>query len=202
MNNFSYFSTVRTMFNNDLREGLKQARSVLGVNKAMIMTDPGVAALPIWKEMQEAMDEIGFAYETYTEVKPNPTDVTMEAAADALKATDCDIVIGFGGGSAIDTAKMNMEILSEQREIEKNYRAIGEWFVSEFQGEVPDAVKDVVAAVNASKEKIAQLEAAKRKEETQDEEPQAESGDAKTCSVCGTVSDSNFCPHCGAPMGK
>lgn len=47
MNNFSYFSTVRTMFNNDLREGLKQARSVLGVNKAMIMTDPGVAALPI-----------------------------------------------------------------------------------------------------------------------------------------------------------
>ena len=23
-----------------------------------------------------------------------------------------------------------------------------------------------------------------------------------TCSVCGTVSDSNFCPHCGAPMGK
>ena len=97
---------------------------------------------------------------------------------------------------------MNMEILSEQREIEKNYRAIGEWFVSEFQGELPDAVKDVVAAVNASKEKIAQLEAAKRKEETQDEEPQEESGNAKTCSVCGTVSDSNFCPHCGAPMGK
>ena len=34
----------------------------------------------------------------------------------------------------------------------------------EFQGELPDAVKDVVAAVNASKEKIAQLEASKRKE--------------------------------------
>ena len=51
-------------------------------------------------------------------------------------------------------------------------------------------------------EQIAQLEAAKRKGETQDEEPQEESGDAKSCSVCGTVSDSNFCPHCGAPMGK
>jgi hypothetical protein len=25
---------------------------------------------------------------------------------------------------------------------------------------------------------------------------------SQTCSVCGTVSDSNFCPHCGAPMGK
>ena len=104
--------------------------------------------------------------------------------------------------TAAETAKVNMAIMMEQRELDKNYKAIGEWFVSEFQGELPDAVKDVVAAVNASKEKIAQLEAAKRKEETQDEEPQEESGDAKTCSVCGTVSDSNFCPHCGAPMGK
>lgn len=105
MNNFSYYSTVRTMFNNDLREGLKQARSVLGVNKAMIMTDPGVAALPIWQEMQQAMKEIDFGFELFEQVKPNPTDVTMEQAADALKATDCDCVIGFGGGSAIDTAK-------------------------------------------------------------------------------------------------
>ena len=104
--------------------------------------------------------------------------------------------------TAAETAKVNMAIMMEQRELDKNYKAIGEWFVSEFQGELPDAVKDVVAAVNASKEKIAQLEAAKRKEETQDEEPQEESGNAKTCSVCGTVSDSNFCPHCGAPMGK
>ena len=122
----------------------------------------------------------------------------LVAGAAAEKAKDLAETATEKAKAATDAAKMNMEILSEQREIEKNYRAIGEWFVSEFQGELPDAVKDVVAAVNASKEKIAQLEAAKRKEETQDEE----SGDAKTCSVCGTVSDSNFCPHCGAPMGK
>ena len=124
------------------------------------------------------------------------------AGVAAEKAKDLAETATEKAKAATDAAKMNMEILSEQREIEKNYRAIGEWFVSEFQGELPDAVKDVVAAVNASKEKIAQLEAAKRKEETQDQEPQEESGDAKTCSVCGTVSDSNFCPHCGAPMGK
>ena len=98
MNNFSYFSTVRTMFNNDLAEGLAEARKVLGVSKAMIMTDPGVASLPIWGEMLAAMDSIGFAYETFAKVKPNPTDVTMTEAANALKASDCDVVIGFGGG--------------------------------------------------------------------------------------------------------
>lgn len=126
----------------------------------------------------------------------------LVAGAAAEKAKDLAETATEKAKAATDAAKMNMEILSEQREIEKNYRAIGEWFVSEFQGELPDAVKDVVAAVNASKEKIAQLEASKKKETAQEAEPVEKSDDAKTCSVCGTVSDSNFCPHCGAPMGK
>ena len=137
---------------------------------------------------------------------PFSEDLTKKAqqvaGAAAEKAKDLAGTATEMAKAAIDTAKMNMEILSEQREIEKNYRAIGEWFVSEFQGEVPDAVKDVVAAVNASKEKIAHLEASKTKETVQEAEPVEDSDDAKTCSVCGTVSDSNFCPHCGAPMGK
>ena len=137
---------------------------------------------------------------------PFSEDLTKKAqqvaGAAAEKAKDLAGTATEMAKAAIDTAKMNMEILSEQREIEKNYRAIGEWFVSEFQGEVPDAVKDVVAAVNASKEKIAQLEASKKKETAQEAEPVEKSDDAKTCSVCGTVSDSNFCPHCGAPMGE
>lgn len=137
---------------------------------------------------------------------PFSEDLTKKAqqvaGAAAEKAKDLAGTATEMAKAAIDTAKMNMEILSEQREIEKNYRAIGEWFVSEFQGEVPDAVKDVVAAVNASKEKIAHLEASKKKETAQEAEPVEKSDDAKTCSICGTVSDSNFCPHCGAPMGK
>ncbi len=137
---------------------------------------------------------------------PFSEDLTKKAqqvaGAAAERAKDLAGTATEMAKAAIDTAKMNMEILSEQREIEKNYRAIGEWFVSEFQGEVPDAVKDVVAAVNASKEKIAHLEASKKKETAQEAEPVEKSDDAKTCSVCGTVSDSNFCPHCGAPMGK
>ena len=137
---------------------------------------------------------------------PFSEDLTKKAqqvaGAAAEKAKDLAGTATEMAKAAIDTAKMNMEILSEQREIEKNYRAIGEWFVSEFQGEVPAAVKAVVAAVNASKEKIAHLEASKKKETAQEAEPVEKSDDAKTCSVCGTVSDSNFCPHCGAPMGK
>lgn len=121
MNNFSYFSAVRTIFNNDLAEGLSEARKVLGVSKAMIITDPGVASLPIWGEMLAAMDSIGFAYENFAKVKPNPTDVTMTEAANALKATDCDVVIGFGGGSAIDTAKAAALLAANPGELSAYY---------------------------------------------------------------------------------
>lgn len=120
MNNFSYFSAVRTIFNNDLAEGLSEVREVLGVDKAMIVTDPGVAALPIWGEMQAAMDSIGFACEPFTKGKPNPTDVTMTEAANALKASVCDVVIGFGG-SAIDTAKAAALLAANPGELSDYY---------------------------------------------------------------------------------
>ena len=100
----------------------------------------------------------------------------------------------------VELAKINMAIAGEQREIEKNYKAIGEWFVSEYTGEIPEGVKELVEAVAASKAKIADLEANKpRKEE--EPAPAAEPQPAmKACPICGAESDSKFCPQCGAPI--
>lgn len=122
------------------------------------------------------------------------------AGVAAEKAKDLAGVASEKAKSVSDSAKASMEIISEQREMEKNYRAIGEWFVSEYEGEVPDAVKDVVAAVNASKAHIAEMEAEKAayKAEPVVEE---ETIGVKVCPVCGAVSEEKFCPHCGAPMG-
>ena len=116
------------------------------------------------------------------------------------KAKDLAEVAADKAQNLTDTAKVNMAILSEQRELEKNYRAIGEWFISEYTGETPDAVKDVVAAVNASKARIAELEA----EKAAKVEPAAEEEtvSVKVCPVCGAASEDKFCPHCGAPMGE
>ena len=122
------------------------------------------------------------------------------------KAKDLAEVAADKAKTATNTAKLNMAILSERRELEKNYRAIGEWFISEYTGEIPDAVKDVVAAVNASKARIAEMEAEKASksaapanEQTKEEENAVS---VKVCPVCGAVSEDKFCPHCGAPMGE
>ena len=115
------------------------------------------------------------------------------------KAKDLAEVAADKAQNLTDTAKTNMAIMNEQRELEKNYRAIGECFVSEYEGAIPDAVKDVGTAVNASKERIAELEASKPRKD----EPAVDESEVtfKVCPVCGAASDSKFCPHCGAPMG-
>lgn len=122
------------------------------------------------------------------------------AFAAAEKGKEVAAIASEKAQDAADTVKTNVAIAGEQRAIEKNYRAIGEWFVAEHQSDIPDAVKDVVAAVNASKERIAQLEASKPRKD----EPAVDESEVtfKVCPVCGAASDSKFCPHCGAPMGE
>lgn len=102
---------------------------------------------------------------------------------------------------AAELAKINMAIAGEQREMDKSYRTIGEWYVSEYSGEIPPAVKDLVDAVMASKAKIAELEASKPSKEDAAEPAHAQPAN-KACPICGTMSDSKFCPQCGAPMGE
>ena len=114
------------------------------------------------------------------------------------KARDVAAVAADKAKDAAELTKLSVAIAGEQREIDKNYRTIGEWFVNEYEGEIPDAVRDLVEAVNAGKAKIAELEASKPVKE---EEPVVEEAPAeKTCPICGAKSDSKFCPQCGAPM--
>ncbi len=75
---------------------------------------------------------------------------------------------------AADVAKTTVSIKNEQFSMEKNYRAIGEWYVSTLGDEVPEAVADVVAAIRASQAKIAELEAARDAAKADVEAPLAE----------------------------
>ncbi len=134
----------------------------------------------------EFFDELGKKAQAYAGVAADKAKDLAGAASEKAK-------------TVVGTAKINMAIMMEQRELDKNYKAIGEWFVAEYAQEIPEAVKDVVEAVNASKAKIAELEASKpqKDEPIVDEEP-AE----KVCPVCGVASSGKYCPECGAPMGR
>lgn len=98
---------------------------------------------------------------------------------------------------AAELVKINVAIAGEQKEIEKNYRVIGEWFVNEYEGEIPDAVREMVEAVNASKAKIAELEAGKpAKEEAPEAAPRPARRPAPSAARCPTA---NSAPSAALP---
>ena len=128
-------------------------------------------------------------------------DLTRKAKDVAAVAADKAKDAADKAKDAAEVAKINVAIAGEQREIDKNYRTIGEWFVNEYEGEIPDAVRELVDAVSASKAKIAELEASKPVKE-EDPVVVEEVPAQKKCPICGAESDSKFCPQCGAPMGE
>ena len=122
------------------------------------------------------------------------------AAVAADKAKDVAAVAADKARETTEKTKISVAIAGEQREIEKNYRMIGEWFINEYDGELPVAVQELADAVAASKARIAELEEQKNAVKTEPVvEVEAEPA-VKACPVCGAESDSKFCPKCGAPM--
>lgn len=109
--------------------------------------------------------------------------------------------LAYAGASkakdAAEVAKVNVEIAGEQRELDKQYRAIGQWFVKEYQGDLTDDVRVMVEAVNACQMRIDALEESKGAKE---EEPVAEA--KLVCPLCKEEGDGKFCAKCGAPMGE
>lgn len=118
------------------------------------------------------------------------------------KAKNVAAVAADKAKDAAEITKLSVAIAGEQREIDKNYRTIGEWYVNEYEGEISAGVRDLVEAVNASKARIAELEAAKMAAKEADDFVEVVEDEEKACPICGAKADSKFCPQCGAPMGE
>lgn len=85
-------------------------------------------------------------------------DVAFVAAE---KAQQVAAVASEKASIVADKAKTEYEMAAERRSMDKNYRALGEWYVSTLEGDAPEAVADIVAAIKDSQEKLAAYEAAK-----------------------------------------
>lgn len=77
----------------------------LGIRAPLLVTDPGIAALPMLERVRHACLDAGLECRLFSDVKGNPTGDNVMAGVDAYRAGDHDGVIAFGGGSALDVAK-------------------------------------------------------------------------------------------------
>jgi len=75
-----------------------------GLKRPLIVTDKALGALPVLEEFRSHLQGLDVA--VFSGVFGNPTASQVMAGAAAYKAHGADCVIGFGGGAALDVAKV------------------------------------------------------------------------------------------------
>jgi len=78
----------------------------LGLKRPLIVTDRGLAALPLIAALKADLEAAGLAVAVYGGVFGNPTGSQVMNGAAAYKAHEADCVVGVGGGAALDVAKV------------------------------------------------------------------------------------------------
>ena len=76
-----------------------------GLTKAFVASDPSLIEFGVTKKVTDVLDKAGYAYEIFSDIKPNPTIENVKAGVEAYKASKADYIIAIGGGSSMDTAK-------------------------------------------------------------------------------------------------
>jgi len=104
---------------------IRQIAEVLekfGLSRPLVVTDPFMISSGLVQRCLEPLTSAGFAVSVFSDTVPDPTDTVVAAGVVQLGKGDHDCLIGFGGGSPIDTAKA-MAILAAGGGAMRDYKA-------------------------------------------------------------------------------
>ena len=106
METFDFESTQRVIFGENSIERLGELTKILGGTRPLIVADPGIQKAGILSRACAALESEQLNPHVFSDVASNPTTQHVEAAVQFAKAnTPIDLIIGLGGGSAMDCAK-------------------------------------------------------------------------------------------------
>lgn len=74
--------------------------------KVVVFSDEGIKATGLLDILTKQLDETGVQYHVFTDCKPEPSYLQVEAVVDMVQGQECDLIIGLGGGSVMDAAKL------------------------------------------------------------------------------------------------
>ena len=93
----------------------------LQAEKVLIVTDNGVINAGIVDKAIKSLKKEGIKFEIFDKIEPNPKDTTVEEGAQYLRDINAEAVIGIGGGSPMDSAKVIAALSCNEGPIEKYY---------------------------------------------------------------------------------
>jgi alcohol dehydrogenase class IV len=136
--NWNYPTTVR--FGVGRIAQLPDACRDLGMKRPLLVTDRGLAGLPMVADALTRMREAGLPAGLFSEVRGNPVGGDVDAGVAALREGGHDGVIAFGGGSALDVGKA-VALMWKQRRPLWDFEDRADWWTRVD----PDGMAPVVA---------------------------------------------------------
>lgn len=108
-----YYTPERVVFGVNAVDKLGDYVSDMGISgKAVIVTDPGIVKAGIADRVVQALKKRGFETAVFDQGKPEPDDIVCDQAAEFARKENGSFVVGLGGGSAIDIAKVTAQLLA------------------------------------------------------------------------------------------
>ena len=123
--NWSYPTSIR--FGAGRISEIADACNAAGMNKPLLVTDRGLANLPITQNTLDLLEQAGLGRAMFSEVDPNPNEKNLAAGLVAYQAGGHDGVIAFGGGSGLDLGKIVAFMCGQTRPV-WDYEDIGDWW--------------------------------------------------------------------------
>ncbi|MCJ2164439.1 MULTISPECIES: iron-containing alcohol dehydrogenase [unclassified Pseudodesulfovibrio] len=102
---YGFFIPSMTLIGIGASKQIPEKIKALGGSKPLLVTDKGVVAVGVCKQVTDLLDAASMEYVVYDETVPNPTDKNVEDGIALYKKNKCDSLITLGGGSSHDCGK-------------------------------------------------------------------------------------------------
>jgi len=117
IHNFSFHTTPQLHFGQGSLERLPQELKQWLPQSVLLVSDPGVLKAGITAKVEALVVDAGCRVSIFSEVEPDPRIETAEACADVARSCKADVIIGVGGGSAMDIAKVASVLAHSEQSI-------------------------------------------------------------------------------------
>jgi alcohol dehydrogenase class IV len=102
---FTFDLKTKITFGKPVKSALPAELAALGVDRVLLISDPGLEKLGLVADLTEALTAQQCTVSTFTRVTSNPTTDEVAAGLEMARAENVGAVVALGGGSPIDVAK-------------------------------------------------------------------------------------------------
>ena len=141
--NWSYPTAIR--FGAGRVAELPDACAQLNIKRPLFVTDAGLASLPITAQALGVLETAGLGNAIFSEVFPNPDENSLAKGLKRYADGNHDGVVAFGGGSAVDLAKLIAFMQGQTRSV-WDYEDVGDWWTRAN----PDTIAPIIAVRTTS----------------------------------------------------